>query len=65
MDVKHNIVFPTLISEFNLSKHQCEPLVIEKRNLKTILDIYNKSKFSLKVTFLLTSNSRIIKSTEW
>ena len=30
MDVKHSIVFPTLISEFNLSKHQCEQLVIEK-----------------------------------
>ena len=30
MDVKHSIVFPTLISEFNLSKQQCEQLVIEK-----------------------------------
>ena len=33
MDVNHNIVFPTLISTFDLTGHQCEQLVIEKINL--------------------------------
>ena len=33
MDVNHNIVFPTLISTFDLTGHQCEQLVTEKINL--------------------------------